>query len=166
MQSGILIPLALEPSTYLLGPMGDSDPINFNNSDTERIPFKNSSFDPAHCNQVFRSWPTPLTGWKGWFKRMSASKHIVATRDKADISHCMKHSLSGIEKNKPLLQAASYFWSDTINAFLFNQCPLSPSLADVYMTTGLNITYPDNSSFLNVKATHKLTHKGISSCGG
>lgn len=49
---------------------------------------------------------------------------------------------------------------------MFNQGPLSPSLADVYMLTGLNFSFPDNSSFLDAKPSHKLTHKGTLGWGG
>lgn len=101
-----------------------------------------------------------LAGWRSWYKRISASNNIVAVWDKAIINHCTNLSLSGIENHKPLLQTTFYFWSDAINAFLFNQDALSPSLADVHMLTGLNISFSDNSTFLDVKPTHRLTHKG------
>jgi len=44
-----------------------------------------------------------------------------------------------MERNKSLLIAASYFWSDTLNAFVFGHGPASPTLADVLMLTGLEI---------------------------
>nr|TKW32159.1 hypothetical protein SEVIR_2G151900v2 [Setaria viridis] len=40
--------------------------------------------------------------------------------------------------------AASYFWSDTLNAFLFGHGPMTPTLTDVLMLTGLNISSPDS----------------------
>jgi hypothetical protein len=48
-------------------------------------------------------------------------------------------------KNESLLIAASYFWSDALNAFLFGHGPMTPTLADVYMLTGLDIDSPDNT---------------------
>ena len=36
--------------------------------------------------------------------------------------------------------AASYFWSNTLNAFIFGHGPMTITLADVYMLTGLRIT--------------------------
>lgn len=39
-----------------------------------------------------------------------------------------------------MLAAASYFWSDALNAFMFGDGPIAPSLLDVYMLTGLDIT--------------------------
>jgi hypothetical protein len=43
-------------------------------------------------------------------------------------------------KNEDLLIAACHFWSNSVNTFLFGHGPMSPTLADVYMITGLDIT--------------------------
>ena len=45
-----------------------------------------------------------------------------------------------MERNDPLLISASYFWSNTLNAFVFGHGPMTIPLADVYMLTGLRIT--------------------------
>ena len=45
-----------------------------------------------------------------------------------------------MERNDPLLISASYFWSNTLNAFIFCHGPMTITLADVYMLTGLRIT--------------------------
>ena len=42
-------------------------------------------------------------------------------------------------KNEPMLVSASYFWSDALNAFLFGHGPMTPTLLDILMLTGLNI---------------------------
>jgi hypothetical protein len=49
-------------------------------------------------------------------------------------------SLAETPKNENLLIAACHFWSNGVNAFLFGHGPMSPTLADVYMITGLDIT--------------------------
>jgi hypothetical protein len=49
-------------------------------------------------------------------------------------------SLAETPKNENLLIAACHFWSNGINAFLFGHGPMSPTLADVYMMTALDIT--------------------------
>ena len=54
----------------------------------------------------------------------------------------MTLSLSGIERNDSLLIVASYFWSNTLNAFVFGHGPMTITLANVYMLTGLRITGP------------------------
>jgi hypothetical protein len=43
-------------------------------------------------------------------------------------------------KNEDLLIAACHFWSNGVNAFLFGHGTMSPTLADVYMITGLDIS--------------------------
>jgi hypothetical protein len=49
-------------------------------------------------------------------------------------------SLAETPKNEYLLIAACHFWSNGVNAFLFGHGPMSPTLADVYMITGLDIS--------------------------
>ena len=55
------------------------------------------------------------------------------------MEQCIRLSIADMEKNESLLIAASYFWSDTLNAFVFSHGPASPTLADVLMLTGLDI---------------------------
>ena len=47
-----------------------------------------------------------------------------------------------MERNDSLLISASYFWSNTLNAFIFCHGPMTITLADVYMLTVLRITGP------------------------
>ena len=44
-----------------------------------------------------------------------------------------------MERNDSLLISASYFWSNTLNDFVFGHGPMTITLADVYMLTGLRI---------------------------
>jgi len=46
-----------------------------------------------------------------------------------------------MHRNESLLIAASYFWSDTHNAFVFGHVPASPTLADVLMLTGVDTVF-------------------------
>ena len=46
-------------------------------------------------------------------------------------------------RNEPMLISASYFWSDAMNAFMFHHGPMTPTLMDVVMLTGLNIHASD-----------------------
>ena len=57
-----------------------------------------------------------------------------------DANQCLMLSLSGMERNDSLLISASYFWSNTLNAFVFSLGSMTITLADVYMLTGLRIT--------------------------
>ena len=45
-----------------------------------------------------------------------------------------------MKRNESLLFSASYFWSNTQNVFIFGHGPMTITLADVYMLTGLRIT--------------------------
>jgi len=61
-----------------------------------------------------------------------------------------------MERNESLLIAASYFWSDTLNAFLFGHSPASPTLVDVLMLTGLEIATADDSHLFDGKPERKV----------
>ena len=56
-----------------------------------------------------------------------------------DLSQCLNLSLSGMKRNDSLLIVASYFWSNTLNTFIFGHDPMTITLADIYMLTGLRI---------------------------
>ena len=56
------------------------------------------------------------------------------------MNQCLTLSLCGMEWNDLLLISASYFWSNTLNAFVFCHGPMTITLADVYMLTSLRIT--------------------------
>jgi hypothetical protein len=49
-------------------------------------------------------------------------------------------SLAETPKNEDLLIAACHFWSNGENAFLFGHGLMSPTLDDVYMITGLDVS--------------------------
>ena len=77
-------------------------------------------------------------GWRDWFRRVSEKK--ARDWELYDLNQCLKLSLSGTERNDSLLISASYFWSNTLNAFVFYHGPMTITLADVYMLTGIRIT--------------------------
>jgi len=56
---------------------------------------------------------------------------------------------------------ASYFWSDTLNAFVFSHGPASPTLADILMLTGLGISTVDNSHLFDNKPSSKVEIRAI-----
>jgi hypothetical protein len=61
-----------------------------------------------------------------------------------------------MNKDENLLAAASYFWSDTLNAFLFGHGPMTPSLMDVIMLTGLDISSSDKCMAFEGRSEHKI----------
>ena len=76
-------------------------------------------------------------GWREWFRRVSDK--MGGDWEVYDLSQCLTLSLSGMERNDSLLIAASYFWSNTLNAFIFGHSPMTITLADVHMLTSLRI---------------------------
>ena len=136
-----MIPYAANPDSYFLGPMGNPDPSEIIEKETQRIPFKSGITSPNRWPNTFKNWPfPPITGWRNWYRRMleKSSSHW----ESQDISHCLELSLAETPKNDSLLIAASHFWSDTINAFIFGHDIMTITLADVFMMTGLNVSLP------------------------
>jgi hypothetical protein len=85
----------------------------------------------------------PIAGWRNWYKRMlDDDSPKTSNWDSLRIAHCLELSLAKTPKNESLLIAACHFWSNGADAFLFVHGPMSPTLADVYMMTGLEITGP------------------------
>ncbi len=64
------------------------------------------------------------------------------------------------------MSAATYFWSNTINAFLFNQGPMTPTLIDITMITGLDVTSSANPMSLNTKNQFDFKTKSIGGWSG
>ena len=58
---------------------------------------------------------------------------------------------------------AAYFWSDTTNTFMFGHGPATPTLADVHMLTGLDISSADDPLVYNRRAEYKVNTRNIGS---
>jgi hypothetical protein len=137
-----LIPVEDQSASYFLGPVGISDPSEFIAAESQRNPFKASLSKPHEWQDAFKNWPLPpIAGWRNWYKRMlDDDSPKTSNWDNLRIAHCLESSLAETPKNENLLIAACHFWSNGANAFLFGHGPMSPSLADVHMITGLEIT--------------------------
>ncbi len=64
------------------------------------------------------------------------------------------------------MAAATYFWSNTINAFLFNQGPMTSTLIDITMITGLDVTSSANPMGMNTKNQFDFRTKSIGGWSG
>jgi hypothetical protein len=128
-------------TSYFLGPVGTSDPREFIAAESKRIPFKAVSRPPL-WQDAFKNWPLPpIAGWKNWYKRVLADNSAKTRNwDNLRIAQCLELSLAETPKNEDLLIAACHFWSNGVNPFLFGHGPMSPTLADVYMITVLDIS--------------------------
>jgi len=103
-------------------------------------------------------------GWKDWFLRVSHSNEVQWGERKLD--QCIRLSIADVYRNESLLIAASYFWSDTLNAFVFGHDPASPTLADVVMLTGLDVSSTDSTHFFDTKPSAKVETRAIGSWSG
>jgi len=126
------------------------------------MPFRDENFCLDLWKDAFHSWPSPTKGWKDWF--LSHSNEVQWGERKLD--QCIRLSLADMEINESLLIAASYFWSDMLNAFIFGHGPVSPTLADVFMLTGLDISTADSSHLFDTKPSSKVETRAIGSWSG
>jgi len=153
-----------QPHLQCLGLLGNPDPTDLINAETNRILFRAENFSLDLWKDAFRSWPSPTKGWKDWFLRVSHSNEVQWGGRKLD--QCIRLSLADMERNESLLIAASYFWSDTLNAFVFGHGPASPTLADVLMLTGLDISTADNNHLFDTKPNSKVETRAIGGWSG
>ena len=86
--------------------------------------------------------------------------------DTYDIRQCITLTLSEMIRNEPMLVLASYFLSDALNAFMFGHGPMTPTLLDVLMLTGLNIYASDRSQDFSSKGSCKLETRNIGAWKG
>jgi len=109
MENEILIPSSIVLNAYYLRPMGDTNPLDFINQETNQIPFRHSFIDLSSWNTKnhFRNWPKMPKGWRDWFRRVSDKKG--GDWKVYDLSQCLILSLSRMERNDSLLIVASYF---------------------------------------------------------
>nr|ABA98206.1 retrotransposon protein, putative, Ty3-gypsy subclass [Oryza sativa Japonica Group] len=165
----VAIPSLSHENHYFLGPIGNLDPTDFITGETNRIPFRLANPNLNHWKNTFKSWPSlektaPEKSWTTWYKRVSANK--AAHWDEIGISQALALTIANSAKDEPLMAAATYFWSNTINAFLFNQGPMTPTLIDVIMITGLDVTSSANPMSLNTKNQYDFKTKSIGGWSG
>jgi hypothetical protein len=77
------------------------------------------------------------------------------------LDQCIKLSIADMQKNESMMIAAAYFWSDIINTFMFRHGPATPTLADVYMLTGLDISTADDASVYGKKYEYRMNTRNI-----
>jgi hypothetical protein len=77
------------------------------------------------------------------------------------LDQCIKLSIADMENNELMMIAATYFWSDTTNTFMFRHGPSTPTLADVYMLTDLDISTADDASIYDRKSEYRVNTRNI-----
>jgi hypothetical protein len=144
--------------------VGNSDPLEFIEAESNRVPFKLALARPHVWQDAFKNWPLPpIAGWRNWYKRILEDKSVKTRNwDSLRIGQCLELSLAETPKNESLLIAACHFWSNGVNAFLFRHGPMSPTLADVYMMTGLDVT----GSMYPYKYKNSVRQRGVKTRSG
>jgi hypothetical protein len=87
--------------------MGNPDPTNLINAETNRIPFRAQNFSLDLWKDTFRSWPKTTKGWKDWYLRVIRSMQVYWAERKLD--QCIKLSIADMQKNESMMIAAAYF---------------------------------------------------------
>ena len=85
-----------QPDLQCLGPLGNPDPTDLINAETNRIHFRAENISLDLWKDAFRSWPSPTKGWKDWFLRVSHSNEVQWGERKLD--RCIRLSLADMEK--------------------------------------------------------------------
>ncbi|KAK1644109.1 hypothetical protein QYE76_061914 [Lolium multiflorum] len=135
--SDILLPHPSLPNSMCLGPRSSESPAHLISCEANRIPFVNQHLDLTSWADCLRAWPNPPEGWVSWYNRVSKTHY--ATWESIGIADALSLSLSPLEKNENILKTIGYFWSDALNCFIFGHGPMTPTLLDVAMITGLDI---------------------------
>ena len=139
--------------------MGNPDPTDLINAEVNRIPFRAQNFSLNLWKDTFRSWPKTTKGWKDWYLRVNRSMQVYWAERKLD--QCIRLSIADMQKNESMMIAAAYFWSDTTNTFMFGHGPATPTLADVHMLTGLDISTADEGSIYGRKSEYRVNTRNI-----
>jgi hypothetical protein len=128
------------PNSFCLGPHFHESLTDLICCEANKIPFMSQDIDLDSWADSLCAWPNPPEGLVAWYNRMV--KVHQSTRETIGIADALSLSLSPLDKNENLLKTIGYFWSDALNCFLFDHSPITPTLMDVMMITGLNIASP------------------------
>jgi len=93
-----------QPYFLCLGPLGNPDPTDLINAETNRIPFIVENFSLDLWKDTFRSWPNSTKGWKDWFLRIGNLNEVRWGERKLDKS--IRLSIADMERNESLLIVA------------------------------------------------------------
>jgi hypothetical protein len=115
------------------------------------------NIDLDSWSNSLRAWPNPPEGWVVWYNRVANTYQLLW--ESIGIADALSLSLSPLEKDENLLKTIGYFWSDALNYFLFGHGPMTPTLLDVMMITGLDISSSCPSAYMLSVVPFKLSSK-------
>jgi hypothetical protein len=152
------------PDSFCLGPHFHESPIDLIFYEANRIPFVSQDIDLDSWANNLRAWSNPPEGWVAWYNRVARVHQ--STWETIGIVDALSLSLSPLDKNENLLKTISYFWSNALNCFLFGHSPMTPTLMDVVMITGLDIASPSPSTYSLPEVPFRLSSKSeCTNCG-
>jgi hypothetical protein len=155
--SDILLQHPSSPNSFCLGPRSYEKPVDLISCKANQIPFVSQNIDLDSWADSLRAWPNPPKGLVTWYNRVV--KTYQPTWETIGIADALSLSLSPLEKNENLLKTIGYFWSDALNCFIFGHGPMTPTLLDVVMITGLNISSSCPSAYRLSEVPFKLSSK-------
>jgi hypothetical protein len=155
--SDILLPHPSLPNSFCLGPRFHESLTDLISCEANRIPFMSQDLDLDSRADRLCAWPNPPEGWVAWYNRMARVHQ--STWETIGIVNALSLSLSPLDKNENLLKAIGYFWFDALNFILFGHSPMTPTLMDVVMITGLDIASPSPSAYSLPKVPFRLSSK-------
>ena len=77
------------------------------------------------------------------------------------IANALSLSTYLLEKHENILKTIGYFWSDALNCFVFGHGLMTPTLLDVVMITGLDVTSTSPCAYALQKAPFTLSSKTV-----
>jgi hypothetical protein len=145
------------PNSFCLGPRFHESPTYLISCEANMIPFVSQDLDLDSWADSLRAWPNPPEGWVAWYNRMARVHQ--STLQTIGIANALSLLLSPLDKNENLLNTIVYFWSDALNCFLFGHSPMTPTLMNVVMITGLDIASPSPSTYSLPEVHFRLSSK-------
>jgi hypothetical protein len=155
--SDILLPHRSLPNSFCLGPRFHESLTDLISCKANKIPFVSPDIDLDSWADNLCAWPNPPKGWVAWYNRM-VRVHQSAW-ETTGIVDALSLSLSPLDKNENLLKTIGYFWSNAFNCFLFGHSPMTPTLMNVVIITGLDIASPSPSTYSLPKVPFRLSSK-------
>jgi hypothetical protein len=155
--SDILLPHHSLPNSFCLGPRFHESPTDLISCKANRFPFVSQDIDLDSWANSLRALPNPPKGWIAWYNRMARVHQSIW--ETIGIADALSLSMSPLDKNENLLKTIGYFWSIALNCFLFGHSPMTPTLMDVVMITGLDIASPSPSAYNLPEVRFRLSSK-------
>jgi hypothetical protein len=155
--SDFLLPHPSLLNSFCLGPHFHESSTDLISCESNRIPFMSQDIDLDSWVDSLHAWSNPSEGWVAWYNRMVRVHQ--STWETIGIADALSLSLSPLDKNENLMKIIGYFWFDALNCFLFGHSPMTPTLMDAVMITGLDIASPSPSAYNLPEIPFRLSSK-------